>query len=137
MNLPALAGAAYARVNWSRWIVDCPSPWCDSALDADPGERFFQCRECGTGADIVWPPNVDDIEYLLAMRPAAKTRNWAPGETVADLLQENVLHGIDPPTVPGLPRHVAFAVRGDRVEKLALAPAADAVRLAITGGFSR
>ena len=112
----------HARVNWGRWVADCPNPYCRSALAGTPGQRYFACWECGTGADVVWPDNVDHITYLLAMRPNPATRNWAPGETLAELLEENVAHGITPPEVPGLPPGVTFLVRNDRIEKLLLAP---------------
>lgn len=118
-TLPAIAGAVYARVHRSMWIVDCP---CSSALRLEPGERWFVCWDCGAGADVIWPPNLDDIAYVLAMRPIPDTRNWYPHETVAELLEENVAHGITPPAIPGLPPGVSFAVTNDRIVKLALAP---------------
>jgi hypothetical protein len=120
VTAPALAGVSYARVYAGMWIVDCV---CRSALRVEPGAPSWRCWDCGTWADIAWPRNIDDIDYLLSMRPNPMTRNWSPNETVADLLTENVVHGIDPPVVPGLAANVTFAIRGDHIEKLALAPA--------------
>jgi hypothetical protein len=36
------------------------------------------------------------VERLLTFRPDVTTRNWVPGETLHDLLAENVAHGIGP-----------------------------------------
>lgn len=104
---------APARVNWGRWIADCPT--CGSALAVEPGQdrlgatvwdhdgehltaaRFQEgCWDCGTVTDLVWPDAgvVDGVERLLAMRPDPKTRNWEPHETLHDLMRENAQHGI-------------------------------------------
>jgi len=96
LNILAIPGAAYARAEWSRWIADCPAPYCRSALQLRRFEPFFRCWDCGAGADIVWPSNLEDIERLLMMRPDPIARNWFPGETLADLLAENIRHGIAP-----------------------------------------
>lgn len=104
---------ALARVNWGRWIADCPS--CGSALAVEPGqerlggplwesdgERMYLagfregCWDCGTVTDLVWPDSgtVDGVERLLGMRPDPKTRNWEPHESLHDLMRENAQHGI-------------------------------------------
>ena len=54
-----------------------------------------------------WPPDADAIWEVLAVRPVPHTRNWFPsghklalrsgavhGQTVADLIAENVEYGI-------------------------------------------
>lgn len=108
-DLPAVAGVARAYANWGRWVADCPHPYCDSALGVALGEAVFRCRECDTAADLVWPANVWDIATVLAMRPHPKTRNWVPGETLEDLVLENLAHGVVPPawlTLGGGPRLV-------------------------------
>lgn len=89
-------GLAYARINWSRVVVDCPRRWCTSALTLPPGHDLYQCWDCGWTAPIVWPANLPSIVAVLALRPDPKTRNWEPGETVLDLVQENIEHGILP-----------------------------------------
>jgi hypothetical protein len=87
----------YVRANWGRWLIDCSSPWCTSAMQVYPGQISVTCLDCGTTmGPLIWPADPDGIELLLLMRPVEKTRNWLPGETLQDLLAENVLHGILP-----------------------------------------
>jgi hypothetical protein len=93
---------ALARFNWGRWIVDCGSRLCTSALMLPPGTPIMRCWDCEfVTEDIIWPEAVGLIENLLLMRPDEKTRNWEPGETVDDLVRENLRHGIIVP-----PRHI-------------------------------
>lgn len=99
---------AWARVNWGRWVVDCPV--CPDALMMGPGTRLFQCWECGAEADVVWPVNTAGIDRMLALRPMPNTRNWQPGETLHDLAVENLLHGIGP-ALPG----EELLIVGDRI----------------------
>ena len=95
--LPAVRGVAYARVHCGRWVVPCVRPWCASALTLPPGTPAMQCWDCGAvAARIVWPPDPDGIEAILLMRPNVLNRGWEPGETLEDLLIENVTHGILP-----------------------------------------
>ena len=84
-----------AYANWGAWVADCPSPHCDSALMLEPGQQQYRCYECPATADVAWPEDYATIQYLLQLRPAAKTRNWRPPETAADLMFENAAHGID------------------------------------------
>lgn len=83
-----------ARYNWGRPIVDCPV--CTSALTLPPQTPTFECWDCGARAEVEWPDAefVAGVERLLSMRPAVETRNWHPGETLHDLLAENVEHGV-------------------------------------------
>ncbi len=106
---------ALARVNWGRWIADCPS--CSSALAVEPGqlrlgapvwehdgEQWIRTgfregcweQDCGARADVLWPDSgtLDGIERLLAMRPDPKNRNWEPHESLHDLMRENAERGI-------------------------------------------
>jgi len=71
---------------------------------------YFICSnlQCGTVTNsIQWPADADEIEDVLNLRPLAMTRNWYPaghitavqhgipeGQTVADLLAENIEHGV-------------------------------------------
>lgn len=95
-------------MSYGRWVAKCPRPGCHNAEqfgrcdDSSPGGltgSSFTCRVthggCGLQAAVDWPPNVDDIEYLTRARPIA-ARNWFPGETVDDLLKENVMNGLVP-----------------------------------------
>ncbi len=120
MNLlPAVVGVAYARANWGRWCVDCPR--CTSALALRPGAPVFDCWDCGARADIAWPSFTHDVERLLAMRPDVTTRNWEPGETLHDLLAENMAHGVMPLPLDG--GGTLLTILGDRIIRDAL-PAA-------------
>jgi hypothetical protein len=85
----------FARADWSRWIADCPNPYCSSALMLSRFEPFFQCWDCGARSEITWPTErmVYEIERLLTMRPFEKDRCWNPGETLQDLMGQNVVLG--------------------------------------------
>ena len=105
----AIAGArrAIARINHGRWLADCP--YCDGAELVHPDERFFVCLSCGNlglGSPnkldgdgrilhVEFPPNWHSIERILISRPDEVTRNWNPGETMADLRRENTEHGLE------------------------------------------
>jgi hypothetical protein len=98
-----MRAVAYVSHGW--WVADCPRPYCASAEHFGNRDGYvggltakgFRCADCRLQCGVEWPPNVDDIGYLLGQRPVSATRNWRPGETVHDLLQENALHGITPP----------------------------------------
>lgn len=108
-----------ARVNHGRWVVNCRSPLCESAMTLGPprmdaegrvwpglaiGQDTMTCRDCGfVTVDTGWPPDPRGIELVLAWRPDPATRNWEPGETIGDLLRENVEHGVPIPGVDNLP----------------------------------
>lgn len=123
-----LRAVAYVSHGW--WVADCPRPDCANAEHF--GQRGghvgglttagFRCAECHLQCGVEWPPNIDDINFLLAQRPVPATRNWQPGETVHDLLLENVSHGIAPQPL---------AIAGDRIQDRALVAAA---RRAMIGG---
>lgn len=104
-----------ARANWGRWVIDCPT--CTSALTLPPGAEAFACWDCGARAVVEWPAPefVAGVERLLSMRPAVETRNWVPGETLHDLLAENVQHGVM--TALALPEGpgALLAITGDRI----------------------
>lgn len=83
------------RANWGRWIVDCPKV-PTHALWVDRFQPWFECPACGAVAELVWASEdmVLGIERLLMMRPNEANRNWEPGESLHDLLGENIDHGI-------------------------------------------
>ena len=88
---------ASAYVNHGNWMVDCPFPGCNSAQYASRTDHRFFCVECGRGwAPVAWPGDLDvaAIEAALSIRPESSTRNWAPGETVAELQADNAAHGV-------------------------------------------
>lgn len=99
MSDVAIPGLGYAYANFGRWVVDCPRPWCTNAMQVWRGQAMFECRgpdSCGWTAPIVWPPDPDAIEAILAVRPANAVRNWRAGETLANLVEENAAHGFLP-----------------------------------------
>lgn len=99
MSDVAIPGMAYSYANYGRWVVDCPRPWCTNAMQVGRGQAVFECLgpdSCGWTAPIVWPPDPDAIETILAVRPANQVRNWAVGETLAHLIEENAEHGFLP-----------------------------------------
>ena len=48
----------------------------------------------GAFVKVTWPKNADAIEVVLCERLDPSTRNWTPGESVADLKRENVEHEV-------------------------------------------
>lgn len=91
----AVGGDLPAYVNHGRWVVNCPS--CPSAQNASFDDPWFWCPTCGSGGmwhKVTFPKQRTAIEVLLEKRPDITTRNWLPGESVADLRRENTDHGI-------------------------------------------
>lgn len=79
--------------NHGRWVADCPADGCPEAHEVTPGDRFV-CVNCGMVSKLKWPLNMEQIDRTLTPRPVPQTRNWVPGETVADLERENVEHKV-------------------------------------------
>jgi ribosomal protein L37AE/L43A len=107
------AAPLVARINHGIWVASCecgarglPRPGCVVFVDRQIG----WCARCGnqsTGRGwrpVVVPPEPErrQIEAVLLCRPNVGDRNWEPGETVADLVQQNLDHGdpIPPPDEP-------------------------------------
>ena len=90
-----------ALLNHGRWVVDCPADDCVAVLFAD--RPACECRDvsvcdhpsipCGAPVEATFPPRRDDIDRLLNVRPRVN-RNWLPGETLAELKRENLIHGV-------------------------------------------
>lgn len=133
---------AVAFHNWGVWVASCPRPGCQEAERLGHGltGTVFTCSGCGLRCRAQWPPNLADIEAVLSLRPAEETRNWLPGETIADLHVENLEHGIfdprmlDPEVVLAVPDGKVFQITGNEIELGAAALAADVARLAIGRG---
>lgn len=92
-------GTVYARINASRWIVDCPLPGCAEAVHTAPGLPFFcpNCLNAGNGGrayQVAFPPEIGRIEQVLSERPLPSTRNWARGESIEQLHYENRQHNL-------------------------------------------
>ena len=90
-----------AFVNHGWWIVPCSADDCRAILFAD--RSVCECRDesvcdhptipCGVPIEATLPAWRGDIDRLLTTRPR-RNRNWSPGETLADLKAENLLHGV-------------------------------------------
>lgn len=87
----AVAAPVDGYVNGGRWLVRCP---CGNTPSASPEWGVACCFECGAVYTVAFPDDRDAIESILVKRPVMRTRNWIPGETVADLDAENVAHGV-------------------------------------------
>ena len=91
-----------ARVSGSCWIADCPREGCGGAEFVNFQDPRFFCCNCrnadwdGQPIKIKLPSEKQraDVEQVLLERPDPATRNWEPGETVADLKAENREHGV-------------------------------------------
>lgn len=98
---------AVARVNHGRWIADCP--FCPGAEQIWPqgirraedvafpfgiANGILHCGTTGSTCPVDFPDERFDITRVLARRPDERTRNWFPGESVADLVAENIGHGV-------------------------------------------
>lgn len=99
---------ARAHVNHGKWIASCPYEHCANAERLRPRQPEFFCTNCEQApVPVEWPADADDIWTVLSLRPVPQTRNWYPfghvdalswgvphGQSVADLIEENVAHGL-------------------------------------------
>jgi len=86
------------------WVADCPREGCRGAehYGSHPvtgyvgglSRSVFRCENCKLSTEAQWPSDADDIEMLLSARPVPETRNWLPGESVRDLLTENLANRV-------------------------------------------
>lgn len=82
-----------AEVNHGRWIVRCP--FCPGAELANTTSSLFFCCGCRNAQAghrylrVTLPVQRVAIEVELLKRPDGETRNWLPGESVADLRLQN------------------------------------------------
>ena len=81
-----------AVVNQGRWVASCVTAHCYNAHLVTPGDRFV-CGNCGADHGlVVFPDDTTLIDVALSARRVPQTRNWSPGETVADLIAETLEH---------------------------------------------
>lgn len=71
---------AYARLNYGRWLVECP---CGEAQIVSPHDPRFFCFQCANGGTRLWrnviwpdPPHRAAIERD-ALAVDERARNWA------------------------------------------------------------
>ena len=110
---------AVAFMTHGKWVALCPRPGCmnaesfgrcdDGTVGGLEGDRFT-CRTegwrpdgqrvmyggCGYTCGVDWPANIRDLERALLSRPVPTTRNWTPGESLQDLVTENMRNGLAP-----------------------------------------
>lgn len=98
--LPAPGELLHVYANHGRWLVSCPD--CNGSQLACRTDPRFICSDCGNVAvegrwrRLAWPANPKNIEDLLERRPMAN-RNWFPHESINDLREQNLLHGLGDP----------------------------------------
>ena len=86
-----------ARIEFARWIVDCPN--CNSAEFAFE-DNLFYCSLCknsdvgGKTRTVKMPKERKQIEGILGVRQIIN-RHWYHGEAVKKLVDENTLHGLE------------------------------------------
>lgn len=84
-----------ARVDANTWLIDCE---CGAGNATDPAWGLACCFGCGAVHEaIVFPADVDVIEALLLARPDVPRRGWDVGQSLVDLIRENVSVDADVP----------------------------------------
>jgi len=89
-------GTVEARIEYARYIVDCPN--CNSAEFAFEDNLFF-CSQCknsdiqGKAREVKIPKGRKQIEDILGKRVIA-SRHWLSTESVKDLQNENLKMGV-------------------------------------------
>ncbi len=92
-STPASTSPALVLVSRGNWIAECPGR-CGYASVMHRGFSWLRCPNHRQGFPVEWPDDWPQIEAALGKRPEAN-QNMAPEETLADLLKENVAHGLD------------------------------------------
>lgn len=109
----ARLGTLAPRIPWDKpdpavppvlaWVYEgylVASCECGGNIFYEPGEVFFcpDCLNLGTGGQprtVLMPEGFAEGEQLLVQRPNLANRNWLRGETLADLIAENIEHAQD------------------------------------------
>ncbi len=100
VKMLGFADSAPVRVyiNHGKWYLACPCGGIEFAWE----EGLTMCLSCFNAhvnhklLRTQFPAEREDIERILELRPLPN-RNWAAGETIADLIQENRDHGMEVP----------------------------------------
>lgn len=97
--LPAGPGTGLSvYANHGRWVLSCPT--CNGSQLACPTDPRFICCDCGNievegrWRQVLWPSNHGEVAALLDRRPIPN-RNWLPHESLSDLREQNLRHGLD------------------------------------------
>lgn len=84
-------------LNVARWLIDCPH--CNnSCMVLGRDAACFGCGAVFHGLER--PEHEAAIVAIVSLRQRLNHRNWHPGETLAELRQQNLAHG-DPVPAPG------------------------------------
>jgi|TARA_Y100000310_G_scaffold98201_1_gene95919 hypothetical protein len=83
-------GAGVVKVSDSQWQIVCI---CGNYPLYDPEWQLACCYSCGAIYEQAPPEEWREIERVLVARPKLGMRHWLPGETLADLVAENLAHG--------------------------------------------
>ncbi len=97
-------------MNDGRWVAFCDTPDCDSAerlwpdgeIQTPGGDHKYgitlqgvlHCGNCGLTTQVEFSDDMKEIEAVTTRRPVPQTRNWRPGETVAELKRDNLIRGV-------------------------------------------
>jgi hypothetical protein len=89
-------GIVQAQVTGGLWYATCPD--CKTPIIIDDAEPVFFCVTCLCAGNDGHPYAVDfrgktEVEDLFAKRKDPRTRNWLPGESIADLKKEQRARG--------------------------------------------
>ena len=100
-------GTARAYVNHSRWVADCEQPYCNGAERLEPRQALMHCTNCHWEGWWSGRPTRTRSGRCWPCGRCRSTRNWFPsghelalrsgalhGQSVADLIAENVEYGI-------------------------------------------
>jgi hypothetical protein len=94
---PTSGEPVFVYANEGRWIVECPD--CRGAQLACLTDPRFMCHCCanignsGHWRPVVWPKNKARLEKILHARDIVN-QNWYPGESIRQLVAENLEHGL-------------------------------------------
>ena len=111
--MPLLVARARAYVYAGDWVADCPRncgnvEYLFEGRDHGPRKVQFFCSYCKLIAPIEWANDEEQIMEVLGKRPIPHNRNWYPqghegaiklrlehGQSVGDLREENLAHGVE------------------------------------------
>lgn len=86
-------GSAKIMVNRGNWIAECPDG-CGYASMMHDANGTLSCPNHRARYSVDWPQDWLEIEAALGKRKEVN-RNMDPGQTLADLLEENLSNGVD------------------------------------------
>jgi len=78
-TLPAKGKPVYARIDWGRWIADCP--FCSGAERVSKEDKTFFCFSCemkdngGAPVPVLFPEGLGKVEAKLE-KEKPKYQNW-------------------------------------------------------------